>query len=288
MQKVSAREPTAVPPASILSENNKLPRWSIIVPAYNEELRILSYLRAVTAYFDFRGEHYEVIVVDDGSQDGTAVTIESLQKVCQSLRFIRLPYNRGKGYAVRTGMLAAKGTLRLFADADGATPIEEVAKLEDQLAAGADVAIGSRALRDPMCNLQARWQRRIFGRVFNTIMKRMGVRGIADTQCGFKLFRAHVATDLFSIGQIDRYGFDVELLFVAQKRGYVIAEVAVNWADQPGSKVRIIHDGLAMVSDSWRVRRNYRCGCYGPNTPFLQTSLDTSFSFTLSEIKRGE
>jgi len=183
-------------------------------------------------------------------------------------------------------MLTATGTLRLFADADGATPIEEVAKLETQLAAGADLAIGSRALRDPTCNLQAQWQRRIFGRVFNTLMKGIGVRSIADTQCGFKLFRAHIAIDLFSIGQIDRYGFDVELLFVAQKRGYVIAEVAVNWADQPGSKVRVIHDGLAMVSDAWRVRRNYRYGLYGSKMVPAQTGLEPSPTITLSAVKR--
>jgi dolichyl-phosphate beta-glucosyltransferase len=275
-----------VPPPALPGGSPKLPRWSIILPAYNEELRILSYLRAVTAYFDAREEPYEVLVVDEGSQDRTAATIASLQTVCPRLQLIRLPDNRGKGYAVRTGMLAAKGTLRLFADADGATPIEEVAKLEAHLAAGADLAIGSRAVREPTCSLHATWPRRMLGRVFNTLLKGMGVGGIADTQCGFKLFRVPVATDLFSIGQIDRYGFDGELLFVAQKRGYVIAEVAVNWADQPGSKVKVVRDGLRMVRDAWYMRRNYRYGLYGSPIVPSQTRVETATTITLRAGKR--
>lgn len=232
------------------------PRWSVVIPAYNEEKRLPAYLQEITAYFDGRGERYEVVVVDDGSRDGTGAVVESLQDSSHALRLVRLPRNRGKGCAVRTGMLEATGELRLFADADGATPIREVERLEKRIVQGADIAIGSRALRDDTRTVQARWHRVFFGQIFNASVRCLSVTGIADTQCGFKLFRAQVAIDLFSVLQIDGYGFDVELLFVAQRRGYSIAEVAINWADQAGSKVRVIRDGLRMLREVWVIRRS--------------------------------
>jgi len=243
-------------------EKEGLPRWSIVIPAYNEEERLPTYLQEVITYFDGRGERYEVVVVDDGSQDGTGAVVEGLRDSCPTLRLVRLPRNRGKGYAVRTGMLEAAGELRLFADADGATPIREVQRLERRLAEGADIAIGSRALRDPACTLRAKWHRKFLGWVFNAVVRCLSVKGVADTQCGFKLFRAQAAVDLFSVIQIDGYGFDVELLFVAQRRGYSIAEVPVNWADQPGSKVRVVRDGLRMLREVWVIHRNRLRGLY--------------------------
>ena len=147
------------------------PRWSIVIPAYNEEKRLPPYLREIVAYFDGRGETYEVVVVDDGSQDGTRAAVACLQDACPALRLIQLPRNRGKGNAVRRGMLEATGELRLFADADGATPIQEVEKLERQIVAEADVVIGSRALRDPACILRAKWHRKVLGRLFHTMVR---------------------------------------------------------------------------------------------------------------------
>jgi len=166
------------------------PHWSIVIPAYNEEKRLPACLQEITTYFDSRREGYEVIVADDGSQDGTGAAVRSLQDSCAALRLVQLPCNRGKGRAIRTGMLNARGELRLFIDADGATPIQEVEKLERWIADGADIAIGSRALWDDTCIVQTRRHRKFFGRIFSIIVRRLAVRNIADTQCGFKLFRA--------------------------------------------------------------------------------------------------
>jgi dolichyl-phosphate beta-glucosyltransferase len=238
------------------------PRWSVIIPAFNEEKRLPAYLEEIIVYFDGRRQRYEIVVVDDGSQDDTGTAVGSLRDSYHALRLVRLPYNRGKGYAVRTGMLEAVGELRLFADADGATPIREVEKLEERITAGVDIAIGSRALRDSTCRVQAKWHRVVLGQIFNTIVRCLNVRGIADTQCGFKLLHAQAAKDIFSVLRVDGYGFDVELLFVAQQRGYRIAEVPVNWSDQAGTKVRVMRDGLRMLREVWSIRSNQLHGLY--------------------------
>ena len=235
-------------------------RWSVVIPAYNEEKRLPAYLREIITYFDGRGETYEVIVVDDGSQDGTVRVAECFRANAPSVRLIKLAENRGKGCAVRTGMLAARGTLRLFTDADGATPIQELERLERPIADGADIAVGSRTVRDPTRTVQARAFRKITGSIFNIAVRSLGVTGITDTQCGFKLFRAPVALALFSTLQCDGFSFDVELLFLGQRWKYRIVEVPVHWTDQAGSKVRVVRDGLRMLHDIWTVRRNYHRG----------------------------
>lgn len=241
--------------------------WSVIIPAYNEEKRLPAYLHGIITYFDSRGESYEVIVVDDGSQDGTASVVERCRASAPSVRLIKLVENRGKGYAVRTGMLAARGTLRVFTDADGATPIQELERLERSLAEGADIAIGSRTVRDPTRTVQARAFRKIAGLIFNIAVRSLGVTGITDTQCGFKLFRAPAAQALFSALQNDGFSFDVELLFLSQRWKYRIVEVPVHWTDQSGSKVRVVRDGLCMLRDIWTVRRHYRRGRYTSSAP---------------------
>jgi dolichyl-phosphate beta-glucosyltransferase len=237
---------------------------SVIIPAYNEARRILPYLQAITAYLVQRGLAYEILVVDDGSRDDTAALVERAGTQNLHIRLIRLPRNSGKGAAVRAGMQAAQGELQLFADADGATPIQELERLEAAMKNGADLAIGSRTLasRDSRYRVQARLHRTLLGNLFNRIVRRLGIGDINDTQCGFKLFRKSVARDLFSVARIDGYGFDLELLYVAQRRGYRIAEVPINWTDQPGSKVRVLRDGLAMVREMLAVRRNYAQGLY--------------------------
>jgi dolichyl-phosphate beta-glucosyltransferase len=230
------------------------PRWSVVVPAFNEERRLPRYLREVLAYFDGRGEGYEVLVVDDGSRDATAARVRALAAGHPALALLVLPENRGKGHAVRHGMLRARGALRLMTDADGATPIVELKRLEAAIERGADLALGSRARRDPSVAVIARLHRKLFGRLFHSMVRLAGVRGISDTQCGFKLLRGPVADALFPYMRTDGFSFDVELLLRAQRAGYRIAEVPVNWVDQVGSKVGVLTHGPRMLVDVVRVR----------------------------------
>jgi len=246
------------------TEPRKIVSLSVIIPAYNEARRLPPYLQSVVAYLNGRGLAYEILIIDDGSTDDTAALIEQAGTQHQAIRLIRLSRNSGKGAAVRAGMQAAQGALQLFSDADGATPIQELERLEAAMKNGADLAIGSRTLasRDRRYRVQARLHRTLLGNLFNRIVRLLGIRDINDTQCGFKLFRQSVAQGLFFIALIDGYGFDLELLYIAQRRGYRIAEVPINWTDQPGSKVRVLRDGLAMVREMLAVRRNHAHGLY--------------------------
>ncbi len=231
------------------------PRWSVIIPAFNEALRLPPYLSEVIAYFDGRGESYEVLVVDDGSHDETAARVLEAQAEHSSVTLHRLAANHGKGFAVRAGMRAARGELRLMADADGATPIGEIKRLEAAIDAGADVAIGSRALADPSVRRHVRLHRKFSGDVFNFLVRRLGVPEVSDTQCGFKLFRGAAAEALFGELRTEGFSFDVELLLLARRRGYRVTEVAINWADQPGSKVGVLTDGPRMLVQILAARR---------------------------------
>lgn len=233
-----------------------VPRWSVVIPAYNEARRLPAYLDEVVAHLEGRGEPYEVVVVDDGSTDGTPEVVEARHH--PSVRVLRLSRNSGKGAAVRAGMLAARGAYRLFADADGATPIAEMKRLEPALTAGADVVIGSRVLVDPAVAIVTRPHRVRAGRVFNWLVARLGLRGIADSQCGFKAFTGPAADRLFGGLRTRGFGFDVELLLSAQAAEYRVVEVAVNWADQEGSKVGVLRHGPGML---WQiVRARLRAG----------------------------
>jgi dolichyl-phosphate beta-glucosyltransferase len=207
---------------------------------------------------------YEVIVVDDGSVDDTTRVVHAAAREMPLIRVLRLPTCVGKGAAVRHGMHSARGRRHLFTDADGATPIAELDRLEQALADGASIAIGSRSLAShrPGFRVQARWHRSLLGALFNALVRLGGIAGVKDTQCGFKLFERTVSRDLFSVSCINGYGFDLELLFVARQRGYRVAEVPVNWADQPGSKVHLLRDGLAMFRELWAIRRNAARGFY--------------------------
>ena len=237
---------------------------SVVIPAHNEAARILLHLHSIVGYLNARAQTFEVIVVDDGSLDETACVVHEYAKQAPSVRLLQLPTCAGKGAAVRHGMQAAQGHRQLFTDADGATPITELARLEQALHSGAEIAIGSRSLaaRRAEFTVDARWHRTFLGSVFNGIVRAAGITGIADTQCGFKLFERAVAQDLFSVACVNGYGFDLELLYVAQRRGYRIAEVPVNWSDQPGSKVRVIRDGLAMLHELMIIHRNATKGVY--------------------------
>ncbi len=232
---------------------------SVIIPAYNEESRLPAYLDKILMYFELHSFSYEIIVVDDGSSDGTSAVVESFRAKNPRVQLVQLPRNHGKGYAVRSGMLAASGQLRLFSDADGATPIEEIERLLRAHEQGADVSIASRALHDDTCRVHGQLFRKIIGTVFNLIVKVFAIRGIEDTQCGFKLFTADVADEVFSLQSISGFAFDVEILYLCRKRGYRIIEVPVNWADIKGTKVKVVRDSWLMFKDVLQIWvNNYR------------------------------
>ena len=201
-------------------------------------------------YFAARGDPWEVVVVDDGSADDTSGVVRTMAARHPQVRLVRHERNSGKGYAVQAGMRVAGGERRLFADADGATGIAELKRLEAALAGGADVAIGSRALTAPGVVVRTRPHRKAAGRVFNRLSTWLGLAGLEDTQCGFKAFTAAAADDLFPRVTTKGFGFDVELLLRARARGWRVSEVAVNWTDQRGSKVRVLKDGPAML---WQI-----------------------------------
>ncbi|MGO8670271.1 MAG: dolichyl-phosphate beta-glucosyltransferase [Capsulimonadaceae bacterium] len=215
---------------------------SIIIPAYNEEFRLPATLAATADYFEGRGETYEILIIDDGSRDGTAKVVEAYCKNHpeRNIRCLNYGGNRGKGYAVRFGMLRATGDLRLFCDADMATPIEEYAVVLTAMKnRGADIGIGSRPLRDSQLIVHQPWYRERFGRCSNYVIQFLAVRGIRDTQCGFKIFTADAAEDVFSHAKIDAFAFDVEALLLARRLGYSIAEVPIRWSDTDGSRSSI-------------------------------------------------
>jgi dolichyl-phosphate beta-glucosyltransferase len=222
---------------------------SVVVPAYNEEWRLPPTLIDMVDYFDAHQLSYEIIVVDDGSRDQTAEVARKFERIRSQIRLIRIPRNRGKGYAVRTGMLNAHGRRVLFADADGSTPIRELDRLAAALDQGADVAIGSRALLSKETHVKARWYRRIPGRIFNFCVNLFLLPRLADTQCGFKMFSAAAANYLFQHQQSDQFSFDLELLYMARQLGLKIAEVPVTWTHVHGSKVNLVWDALKMLKD---------------------------------------
>jgi dolichyl-phosphate beta-glucosyltransferase len=227
---------------------------SIVIPAYNEEIRLPQYLDRILSYLRQKKLTYEILVVDDGSADSTAEIVERFMEQDSNVKLIRLPLNRGKGFAVKTGMLQSCGRLRLFTDADGATPIEELERLEKTIESGADVAIASRALHSDSCSVIAHLHRKVIGAVFNFIVRTLTVRGIKDTQCGFKLFTAESASAVFPLQHIEGFGFDVEILFIASMKGFRISEVPVNWSDVKGTKVRLIRDSIKMLFDVISIR----------------------------------
>ena len=236
---------------------------SIIIPAFNEESRLPGTIEALKRYFGTQKfDFLEVVVVDDGSRDGTAALVERTAAIWPVMRLLSNPGNRGKGYSIRHGMLDAKGDWVLFTDADLSTPIEEVEKL---LAAvdrhHADVAIGSRALDRSLVSVHQSAMRELSGRFFNVVMRIATRLPFHDTQCGFKLFRREAAQEVFCRVQIDGLAFDVEALFIARKRGYKTVDVPVRWADVEGTKVSLA-SGLKAFADLARIRRNALRGLY--------------------------
>lgn len=229
---------------------------SLVIPAYNEAKRLPRTLEASLAYVQARGLSAEILVVDDGSKDETAQVAAGYAGV----HVLSYGGNRGKGYAVRYGVLRAQGERVLFMDADLATPIEELEKLEAALAEGAAYAIGSRPLRESELTVRQPLLRELCGRAFNAIVQTLATPGIEDTQCGFKLLTREAAQAIFSRCQLDGFSFDVEALFLARRLGLKIAEVPVRWAHQEGAaafatRSAYLKAGLRMLRDVLRVRR---------------------------------
>jgi dolichyl-phosphate beta-glucosyltransferase len=225
---------------------------SVIVPAYNEALRLPATLRALRVHLDGAGEEYEdyeVIVVDDGSQDGTADLAERECASWPQLRVLRQPENRGKGASVQTGMLAASGGLRLFTDADLSTPISELAKLREAIGGSTAVVIGSRAVADSRVEVHQPGRRELMGRTYNRLLQLLVLRGLHDTQCGFKLFTAEAAIACFTPLRTPGYGFDAEVLLRARRLGWNIAEVGVIWRHAENSRVSPLRDSLGTLVD---------------------------------------
>lgn len=243
-------------------ESHSQPDWSIVIPAYNEEDRLPPYLAAIQDFFATTPWSVEVIVADDGSVDRTASLVEQLADRWPALKIHSLPHNQGKGAAVRQGILRARGKRILFADADGATPISELHRLSKALDEGADIAIGSRAILDSETHVETSWRRRVIGRTFHALVSIVGVRRIRDTQCGFKAFRAEVALPLFDTLTIDGFGFDVEVILLAQRADLRIAEVPVNWTHVDGSRISIFRDSPRMAMDVVSVRVKMLGGRY--------------------------
>jgi len=252
----------------IQSTDTRLER-SVVIPAYNEAARIAPYLASVRDYADRKWPRaYEVIVVDDGSTDGTYELLTSLAADWPELQPLRHEVNQGKGAAVRTGMLAAAGALLLMADADGATPIDQEARLADAIAGtavsgdgprnGADLAVGSRLMRDPAVQRRRAWSRAILGRLFAMVARSSLGLAVHDTQCGFKMFQRDVAVELFAKCQESGFLFDLEILARARRRGYRIVEVPINWSEIPGGHLGVARQLPSIIIELWRLRRRMK------------------------------
>lgn len=229
---------------------------SLVIPAYNEADRIGATLSSALAYFARQDYASEIIVVDDGSTDDTAGVVRRyLEEHPEKIRLECLPGNRGKGYAVRMGMLGlAAGDFRFYYDADGSTPIEELDRCPALFAAGADIVIGSRALPESVIQRRQAWYREHMGRCYNRLEKALGITPYADTQCGFKGFTARAAEICFSRQTIHRFSFDAELLYIAARHGLRIVELPVSWVNSPKSKVNPVSDAARMFVDLLAIR----------------------------------
>jgi glycosyltransferase involved in cell wall biosynthesis len=239
------------------------PRYSIVIPAYNESKRIPATLQAVAACVRTSGWSAEIIVVDDGSRDSTADVVRTFAVQYPEIRLIQNPGNRGKGYSVRNGLLLALGEIVMFTDADLSAPIEEAVDLFAAINAGADIAIGSRWLERARQTIRQPLYRQFFGRCFNAVTRLVMGLSFADTQCGFKAFTRAAAQTVFQLQTIDRWGFDPEILFIALKRGFRIEEVPVSWAHDERTRISYLKDGIRMLQDIAIVRWNALLGRYG-------------------------
>ena len=263
------------------------PKLSIVIPAYNEAARLGPSLRTIVAYLNEQRQESEVIVVDDGSSDNTAeVAEQSLEDAGAPVgtRVIRYEKNRGKGYAARTGLLAVQANIALFSDADLSTPITEAPKLVDPIRSGKyDLTFGSRALDRRLIGVHQSWRREQGGRVFNLIVRLATGLPFWDTQCGFKAFRMNVCRPLIEAAQIDRFGFDVELIYLGHLARLRLREIPVRWDHNVGAldaSGNYSRDSLRMINEVGRFRRAARAGDYSEAISAARTA-------AMVEAKRG-
>jgi len=229
-----------------------MPELSVVIPAYNEAERLGPSLDRALEYLERRGGSFEVLVVDDGSSDATGQVAAAY--AARNVRLLAHPRNRGKGAALRTGVVATRGDRVLVSDADFSTPIEELPKLERRLA-DADLVLGSRAAPGADVRERQPLYRELMGKTFNLLIRILGVRGLRDTQCGFKLMRGEIDRELFAEMEIDGFAYDVEMVWLARQHGYRVVEVGVVWVNSAASKVDPIRSSLAMFRDVIALRR---------------------------------
>jgi glycosyltransferase involved in cell wall biosynthesis len=233
--------------------------FSLIIPALNESQRLPSFLPSVRGHLSDRyGGSYEVIVVDDGSTDDTADVLRELARDWPQLKPISHAHNQGKGAAVKTGMLAARGDVLLFADADGATPIREERRLRLAIDAGADVAVGSRRIASADVRRDRDWKRAIAGSIFTRFARMLVPVSVGDTQCGFKMFRFDAAQRLFGRSRETGYLFDLELLKLADEMGFWIAEVPISWTEMPDGKLNMRREWRNILTGLCRLRKRFK------------------------------
>jgi glycosyltransferase involved in cell wall biosynthesis len=242
--------------------SNPAPELSIVIPSYNEEARLPGTLERIGEYIRASGRSTEIIVVNDGSADRTAAVAEAFRGKCATLQVLSNETNRGKGYSVRRGMLAASGRIVLFTDADLSAPIEEADKLFAAMADKYDVAIGSRAMDRSLISTHQSVFREFAGIVFNTLVRVILRLPFVDTQCGFKAFRRNECRIIFEQQRIERFGFDPELLYLARHHGLQAVEIAVRWGHSEATKVSMLRDSVQMFLDVFIIRWNALRGCY--------------------------
>jgi dolichyl-phosphate beta-glucosyltransferase len=237
------------------------PFLSLVIPAHNEENRLPKTLEQVFAFLSAQSYNAEVIVVENGSADRTLEIAQGFAERHENLRVIHTD-ERGKGLAVKRGMLEAHGEFRLFADADFSMPVPEISRFLPPALLDVDIAIASRETVGAV-RYGEPFRRHLSGRIFNALIRLVVLPGLDDTQCGFKCFRAAVVEEIFPRQTMPGWSFDVELLYIARRRGYRIKEIGIPWYFNPDTKVSLVHDSLRMASDLFTIRRNGHQGLYG-------------------------
>ena len=255
-------------PASSSSPRSALdsPKYSIVVPAYNESERLGTTLEQILNHARRHNWKAEIVVVDDGSRDDTLEIANKFAATHPEVRPIQNPGNQGKGYAVRNGMLQARGAMLLFTDADLSSPISEATKLFAALESGADLAIGSRWLDPSLMFQRQSFKRQALSRIFNFYLRVVLLFPYRDTQCGFKAFTRQAAEMIFPLQRVNRWGFDAEILYLAHRQKLRVSEVPVAWGHDERSKIHPIRDGLRMGWDALKIRWNAMTGRYAPCT----------------------
>ena len=248
------------------------PFLSVVIPAYNEEPRIVDTLEKVVEYLGRQSYSWEVVVVDDGSTDSTASLVRAFSEDYGGV-WLRSVRHGGKGWAVRHGMLSSTGEYRFLCDADLSMPVEQIVRFLPPVATDFDIAIGSREVSGAR-RIGEPYHRHLMGRLYNLLVKAIAIPELNDTQCGFKCFRGAVAQELFSLQKFPGFSFDVEVLFLARKRGARIVEVPIDWYYKQDSKVQPLRDSVAMSMDILRIRWRYLRGKY--RTPAVKAKEDAA------------